>query len=99
MNKCLIKENLLLTNLYTITKEKTFLKQPQFESFYKKETCLQYLKSHKELHLFSEDLNSDMAKRFIAIDYKTIYLFSIHKKFHLYENYEKDEMIKFHLDI
>lgn len=79
--------------------------------FYKKTSALEYLKKNpnKDLKLFSEDIDVDSKKRFIVTDYKTIYQESYRNKINhnksnsrgcsYYENIEKNQKVKLHLDI
>lgn len=89
----------LAAQSHTITKENIFIKNTQFRSFPIEDHCVEYLKINPKLYLFAEDKNSAMAKTFIAIDYKTIYLLSNQKKFHLYEYFDNDCKLKLYLDI
>lgn len=84
---------------HTISTEKIFIKNPQFKYFHKKIPCLEYLTTHQNLYLFGEDINSDLAKRFYAMDYHSIFQLSQQKKFHLYEYFERDNPLKLFLDI
>ena len=65
---------------------------------------LKYLNDNKitDLYLFSEDTinkKNITVKQFYCLDYKTVYLLSKQKKFHLYENYEENEKVKLFIDI
>jgi hypothetical protein len=67
--------------------------------FHREAECVEYIKTQQYLHLFGEDTNAKMSKRFYAINYHTIYLLSKTKKFHLYEYFDHGEHIKLFLDI
>jgi len=84
---------------HTITKEKIFKEKTQFKFFETEIPCVEYLQTNPQLYLFAEDVNINMAKRFFAIDYKTIYSLSALKKFHLYEYFNNDDKLKLYLDI
>lgn len=83
----------------TIYSQNIFKKNPQFKYFPTKLHCLDYLKTEPNLYLFAEDINSDLSKRFYAMNYESIYQLSLMKKFHLYEYFEKDNPLKLFLDI
>jgi|SaaInlStandDraft_4_1057021.scaffolds.fasta_scaffold02228_6 hypothetical protein len=84
----------------TISKENILHEQTNLPTiFEKKQLALNYLKKHKNLYLFSEDLNEKGVKRFIVTTYEKIYEVSKKKIFHLYENIEDRQLVKLHLDI
>lgn len=87
------------TRSHTITTEIIFLEQTQFKVFPIEIQCIDYIKTKPNLHLFAEDINSEMKKRFFAIDYTAIFLLSAQKKFHLYEYFNDSERLKLFLDI
>ena len=93
------KPDLPEADSHTITKENIFLKQTHSRVFYKETECQEYINSQQNLFMFGEDINGTFAKRYIATNYKTIYLLSNKKKFHLYEYFQKDDKIKLYLDI
>ncbi|ARF10087.1 superfamily II helicase [Indivirus ILV1] len=86
----------------TITTEKIFQENTRFRVFNKtgcKDRCIEYLITQSNLYQFSEDINSDMIKRHYAIDRNSIYTLSQTRKFHLYEEYAKNQPVKLFLDI
>lgn len=85
--------------VHTIKTDKNFTSQTRFKHFYTEAPCVEYIKTQKNLHLFGEDVSSDMRKQFYAINYNTIYLLSQTKKFHLYEYFNDTEPLKLFLDI
>ena len=97
----IVKDELNIEKLqvHTITIENIFLKKPQFKWFHTEIECTDYIKLQPNLCHFGEDKNTKGAKRFLAIDYESIYLLSIMKKFHLYEYFSKTDKVKLILDI
>jgi hypothetical protein len=92
------------TSISTILSEKIFLENTNLYYHPLKADMLKYLNDNKitDLYLFSEDTinkKNIMVKQFYCLDYKTVYLLSKKKKFHLYENYEENEKIKLFIDI
>jgi hypothetical protein len=91
----------------TISREKFFIKNTNLYVALKKQVILDYIKNNNitNLYLFSEDKiivkdnQENIIKQFYLLDYKTIYLLSKKKIFHLYENYEANEKIKLFIDI
>jgi hypothetical protein len=70
--------------------------------FYKKTEALQYINqfsNDNDLHLYSEDISADNKKRFFATDYNSLYKICINNNKNFYENIEKNEEVKLHLDI
>lgn len=89
------------TTISTISTEKIFFKNTNFLYAETKKSILDHIKENNNLYIFSEDelKGNKIVKSFFAIDYETIYLLSKKKKFHMYENYERDEKIKLFIDI
>jgi len=91
----------------TISREKIFIENTNRYVASKKQVILDYIKNNNitNLYLFSEDKiivkdnQENIIKQFYLLDYKTIYLLSKKKKFHLYENYEANEKVKLFIDI
>ena len=91
----------------TISREKIFIENTNLYVASKKQVILDYIKNNNitNLYLFSEDKiivkdnQENIIKQFYLLDYKTIYLLSKKKKFHLYENYEANEKVKLFIDI
>ncbi len=83
----------------TICKDKIFKSQPHIKKFVKKEQAIIYIQKHPTLHLFSEDVSVDGAKQFYTLDYDTVYQLCNKRLYHLYENLERNERIKLHIDI
>ena len=55
---------------------------------------------NKTLKLFSEDVaENNPAKRFYTVDQNTVFQTVKTKKFHLYENIERGQLAKLHIDI
>jgi hypothetical protein len=92
------------TSISTILSEKIFLENTNLYYHPLKADMLKYLNDNKitDLYLFSEDTfnkKNILVKQFYCLDYKTVYLLSKQKKFHLYENFEENEKIKLFIDI
>jgi len=88
----------------TITGENIFIKNTNLYFSPTKLNILNHIKNNKliNLYLFSEDRlkdNGNIVKQYLLLDYKTVYLLSKKKRFHLYENYEANEKIKLFVDI
>jgi hypothetical protein len=71
----------------------------EIKKFSKLNQCLEYLENNKQLSVFAEDINNQMAKCFLATDPNTIYLLSRKKKSHFYEYFNDAEKLKLFLDI
>lgn len=84
---------------HTITTDIIFEKFPHNKSFFREVQCLEYIKNKKSIYLFGEDYNAKSIKRFFGLNYKTIYLLSTQKRFHLYEYYGREDKLKLFLDI
>lgn len=81
--------------------EKIFSQKHELLQFNKKVDALTFLKGKekKHLYLFSEDISFKMQKTFFVAKHSSIFhLANKHDRF-LYENFEKNEKIKLHLDI
>lgn len=89
------------TSIATISTEKIFLENTNFLYAETKKSILEHIREHSDLHIFSEDelKGNKTVKSFFATDYETVYVLSKKKKFHIYENYERDEKIKLFIDI
>ncbi len=85
------ERSVLPAHTNTITKENNFAKQTHLKPFYTKDLALEYLKKHPNLCLFGEDTNAQLVKQFYITNRKTIYLYSLQKKFHLYEYLESND--------
>ena len=82
----------------TINLEKRF-RNSNAKMFLKKDPALNYIKNRTNLYLFTEDRDKEFNKNFYAIDYDTVYDFSIFKKYHLYENFEIGQRVRLFLDL
>jgi hypothetical protein len=95
------------TSTSTISTEKIFIENTNICIAPLKKDIIDYITDNKitNLYLFSEDKISIknnkkiIVKQFYLIDYKSVYLLSKQKKFHLYENYEENEKVKLSIDI
>jgi hypothetical protein len=95
------------TIIPTISTEKIFIENTNICIAPLKKNIIDYINDNKitNLYLFSEDKISIknnkeiIVKQFYLIDYKSVYLLSKQKKFHLYENYEENEKVKLFIDI
>ena len=69
--------------------------------FYKKTYALTEIKQqdNDDIHLFSEDISDDNKKRFITCTRQDLYKKCVNNTNHYYENIEKNEDVKLHLDI
>jgi len=99
-----LDESITSTSISTIRSEKIISENTNICYAPLKKEILDYFNDNKitNLYLFSEDtINNEKkeVKQFYGIDYKTVYLLSKKKKFHLYENYEENEKIKLFIDI
>ena len=83
----------------TISRQKKFPVSTKSKVFPSKDKCLCYIKSHPSLYLFSEDKTATGNKRFIASTREYIYNALQDPPSWLYENIEKDQPVKLHLDI
>lgn len=93
------REDVLRVHSPTVTKEKIVTENTQIKFFDNENDCREYIKSHPELYVFSEDINAYFSKLYIASDRKTISKLSQMKKFCLYEYFDRDELVKLYLDI
>ena len=103
-NQISADESTANTSISTISTEKIFIENTNICIAPKKQDIIDYINDNKitNLYLFSEDtINNEKkeVKQFYLIDYKSVYLLSKQKKFHLYENYEKNEKVKLFIDI
>ena len=92
------------TSISTILSEKIISEKTNICYAPLKSDIIEYFNINKNsnLYLFSEDtINNEnkQVKQFYGLDYKTVYLLSKKKKFHLYENYERDDKVKLFIDI
>lgn len=88
------------SQLHTIKKENIFTENTHFKHFYTEAPCTEYLSTLPALHQFGEDVDTVSGKKqFYAINYDAIYLLSKSKKYHLYEYYGNNELLKLFLDI
>lgn len=71
----------------------------EIKKFSKLDQCLEYLENNKQLSVFAEDINNQMAKCFLATDLNTIYSLSRKKNSHFYEYFNDTEKLKLFLDI
>ena len=85
----------------TIGTTSIFLKNTHKKVFYKENDALLYLSEHHDenLYIFSEDISAKSQKRFYTLHSDIIFELSQMKKFHLYENFGKDQKVKMMLDI
>lgn len=69
--------------------------------FYKKALALTEIKQqdNDDIHLFSEDISDDNKKRFITCTRQDLYKKCVNNTNHYYENIEKNQDVKLHLDI
>ena len=106
-NQILADGNATNISTSTISTEKIFIENTNICIAPKKQDIIDYINNNKitNLYLFSEDKISIknnkevIVKQFYLIDYNSVYLLSKQKKFHLYENYEKNEKVKLFIDI
>ena len=96
-----VNETAKVTEIANISEEKNFKHfNANNKMFHKKVEAIDYLKNYENLYLISEDKSMEKGnKRFYALDYETLYNYSISKKTHLYENFELCERLKLFLDI
>ena len=92
------------TTISTILSEKIISENTNICYAPIKKEIIDYFNVNKNhnLYLFSEDtINNEKieVKQFYGLDYKSVYLLSKKKKFHLYENFEENEKIKLFIDI
>jgi hypothetical protein len=71
-----------------------------FQTFAKKALTLDYLRSHNHLKLFSQDVTTTGAKRFVVTSYEHVHKgITTSNLDHMYENVEGNQPVKLHLDI
>jgi hypothetical protein len=92
------------TSISTILSEKIISENTNICYAQLKSDIIDYFNNNKisNLYLFSEDIinnENKEVKKFYGLDYKTVYLLSKKKKFHLYENFERDDKVKLFIDI
>jgi hypothetical protein len=64
-----------------------------------KESCIKYIENKQHLKLFSENINANMDKNFMAISYEEAYKLSLRNNTFLYEHFEDNTPIKLFFNI
>lgn len=88
--------------ILNISRDKNIEKNPRyFTDFNTKIEAINYIKKFPEnnLYLFSEDRSAKLNKLFYTMTHENVYKVSKHKKFHFYECYERNELVKLHIDL